>query len=198
LDGERQTCRTSESELGRLIATAMKEESGADAAILNGGSIRNSLEKGTVTRGDILRVLPFENTLVMKQLTGKQLKQALENGVSGYPQQYGGFPQTSGITIKFDPSRKKFDPVTRIGERVVEAKINGNDIEDEKNYKIAFCKPNADGGDGFVMVGEAPELAEMDKVDMILIRHIGKYGFKDANTQKNVHNVEDLKKEAVN
>lgn len=186
LDGERVNSRTKETELGSLIAASMKRESGADAAILNGGGIRASLERGNVTKGDILMVMPFENTLVLKELKGKELLGALENGVSGYPEEYGGFAQLSGLTVKFDSSKEA-------GSRVVEAKINGENISLNKTYKVAFSRTDADGGDGFVMVGNGPELAELDSLDKVLIKHIQKYGFIDAAITNKVQDISTSK-----
>jgi 5'-nucleotidase len=179
LDGERQNCRTREMPLGRLVAEAMRSESGSDAAILGGGGMRSSIEKGSVTMGDILKVLPFGNTLVIKELTGTQLLQALENGVSSYPEQNGAFPQTSGLEVEFDPSKER-------GKRILEAKINGKDISTDQNYKVAFARNVADGSDGYTMIKDAPEISQMDLLENVLVRHIKKHGFKYASNKNGI------------
>lgn len=58
LDGERAHARAMETNLGNLVADAMLEASGADAAITNGGGIRASIDIGEITRGEVVTVLP--------------------------------------------------------------------------------------------------------------------------------------------
>jgi 5'-nucleotidase len=64
--------------------------------------------------GDVYTVLPFKNNIVTRTVTGAQLWQVLENGVSKCPTNYdpnnddqtcaGRFPQVSGIKFAFDKS----------------------------------------------------------------------------------------------
>lgn len=121
LDGERQTNRTQETNLGDLTADAMLAATGADAAITNGGGIRASIPAGDITRGDLVTVFPFGNYVVTKYLSGTELLAALENGVKAYPDTLGGFPQVSGITFSFDPSKVS-------GSRVSDVKIGGKKL----------------------------------------------------------------------
>lgn len=85
------TARVAESALGNLLADALRDRvarfsdnpSGYPVvAILNGGCIRASLPTGALTVSQIIEVMPFGNTLSRVDLTGAQLKAALENGVS--------------------------------------------------------------------------------------------------------------------
>ena len=69
LDGE--NVRKGETNLGDLVADIMREVSGADAAIINGGGIRTSIRKGGVRVKDVYSVLPFDNYIVSIRLTGK-------------------------------------------------------------------------------------------------------------------------------
>lgn len=68
-----------------------QESAGADLAITNGGGIRGSIEKGDITLGDILTVMPFGNTLYVADLKGSQIKKALEQGLSGIEEGGGAF-----------------------------------------------------------------------------------------------------------
>ncbi len=115
LDGERANVRSRETNLGNLIATAKRnkvldilEGTGNTlpvVAIMNGGGIRASIPAGNVTVGNILTVLPFGNTIVYFTLTGAQLKEALENGVSRVGQSDDGrFPQIAGMRFTWNPN----------------------------------------------------------------------------------------------
>ena len=100
-------CRTHECEMGVLIADAMLERvksQGVQIAIQNGGGIRTSLDAGEVTMGEILTVLPFQNTLSTFEVSGVTLLEALENGVSQVEKGAGRFPQVAGLTYAFDPA----------------------------------------------------------------------------------------------
>ena len=78
LDGTRSRIRSGyDTNLGRLIAYNMASNSGSDAAMINGGSIRESLKDGDITLNDVYTVLPFPNTIVTMSLTGKDLETAL-------------------------------------------------------------------------------------------------------------------------
>ena len=68
----------------------MLDITGADVALTNGGGIRASIEVGEITKGDVITVLPFGNFITTKEVSGADLKAALENGASAYPGVEGG------------------------------------------------------------------------------------------------------------
>lgn len=84
LNGERDNVRTRETNLGNLIGDAMLDygQTGfsqpSDFAVTNGGGIRQSIEKGTVTLADITAVLPFGNSISQIKVTGSQVKKMFE------------------------------------------------------------------------------------------------------------------------
>ncbi|CAG2060594.1 unnamed protein product [Timema podura] len=112
LDGDRKSCRLVECNMGNLITDAMIDENVLDytgsgwtdapIAIQHGGGIRNSIENtansGTVTRADILEVLPFENAVQKVDLKGDAVLEMLEHSVKNYDlsEAVGGFLQFSG------------------------------------------------------------------------------------------------------
>jgi len=106
LDGEREHVRTQETNLGNLICDAMLWRTAADntvIAIQNGGGIRASIPAGDVSVGQVLEVLPFGNTIVNFDLTGAEIVEALENGVSMVEEVKGRFPQVGGLRYTFNP-----------------------------------------------------------------------------------------------
>ena len=146
LDGE--NVRKAETNLGDLVADIMREVSGADAAIINGGGIRTSIRKGGVRVKDVYSVLPFDNYIVSIRLTGKQIREALEYGFSGIEEDAGRFPQVSGLKITYSPSAPK-------GSRIRELLIEGEPVDPLKEYRVATNDFMAAGGDGYKAFGEA-------------------------------------------
>ena len=171
LDGERNNVRTKETNLGNLITDAMLNATGADAAMTNGGGIRASINVGEIKMDDVLKVLPFGNYVVLKEVKGSDIVGALENGVSAYPAELGGFPHVSGMTFKFNP---KAD----IGSRIYEVKIGGKPIDPKKTYKLATNDFMASGGDKYTMLKSGKTLGEYPGLDEILATYIEKSGVK--------------------
>lgn len=146
LDGE--NVRRMETNLGNLISDIMRYTSGADVTIINGGGIRASIKKGELRVKDVYSVLPFENYIVAIKLTGKQIREALEYGVSGVEDEEGGFPQVSGLTFEYSPSERK-------GLRIKKVSIQGKLIDLDKEYIVATNDFLAAGGDGYKVFAEA-------------------------------------------
>lgn len=146
LDGE--NVRKKETNLGDVIADIIREKAGADAAMINGGDIRTSIRNGDIRVKDIYSVLPFDDYIVAVKLTGRQIVQALEHGVSAVDQGSGRFPQVSGITFTYSPSAIP-------GSRVKETYIGGKKLDPEKEYVVATNDFLAAGGDGYKVFGEA-------------------------------------------
>ncbi|GIQ62056.1 hypothetical protein PACILC2_06240 [Paenibacillus cisolokensis] len=145
LDGERQTVRLKESNLANAIADSLIELTGADIALQNGGGVRASIAKGDVTLEDIYAVLPFDNTVVMVEASGQTIWDALEHGVSSYPEAAGGFLQVSGLQYTFDAAKPS-------GSRIVEVLVDGQPIDKTKKYKVATNDFLTGGGDKFDML----------------------------------------------
>jgi 2',3'-cyclic-nucleotide 2'-phosphodiesterase (5'-nucleotidase family) len=98
LDTRNETVRVKESPIGNLIADLMREATGADVALINGGGIRGNAvtPAGPLTRGDVLKILPFANKVVKLEVSGDALRAALENGLSQHERTAGRFHQVSG------------------------------------------------------------------------------------------------------
>lgn len=165
LDGKRENVRTKETNLGNLITDSMVLLTQADAAIINGGGIRDSIDIGDISIGQIYTVLPFGNYVVTKRFKGKVIKKALEHGTSKYPRPYGAFPHVSKMTYSIDLNRP-------IGNRVVDIKINGKPIEMEREYIIAVNDFIAVGGDHYHMLENTETIHEYTALDDGLIEYI--------------------------
>ncbi len=148
LDSRRASVRTGETNFGNLIADAMRAAVGADVAITNGGGIRGdrTYDAGeTLTRKDVLAELPFGNVTVMLELSGGDLLEALENGVSEVENTAGRFPQVSGMSFVYDPAAAK-------GSRVTEVTVGGKPLDRAKIYRVATNDYMAGGGDGYAVL----------------------------------------------
>ena len=146
LDGE--SVRQQETNLGDLIADIIKNAANADAAIIGGGSIRTSIKKGEIKVKHVYSVSPFNNYVVAVRLTGRQIREALEHGVSAIEDSAGRFPQVSGISFVYSRSAP-------VGSRVREVMINGQKTDPDKEYVVATDDFLAAGGDGYKVFGEA-------------------------------------------
>jgi 5'-nucleotidase / UDP-sugar diphosphatase len=134
-----------EAAIGDLFADAMRDTMRAVAAVANGGGIRGGKvypPGTTITRKDILAELPFGNCLVVLEISGRDLKAAIENGLSQLPEMAGRFPQVSGMTISFDPRRPP-------GSRVLAMTVAGAPLSDTRLYRVAVNDFIARGGDGY-------------------------------------------------
>jgi len=113
-DIKRDPTRLSESQMGDLVADAMRDKyPGVEAALTNSGGLRADLnvsppsageQPGEITWGEVFSVLPFGNRTVLLTLTGAQLQQALLNGFSPACDPAiatGRFPQVSGLSLSF-------------------------------------------------------------------------------------------------
>ncbi|RPI79268.1 MAG: hypothetical protein EHM45_03580 [Desulfobacteraceae bacterium] len=152
VDFDGANIRKKETNLGNLIADIMRQTAQADIAITNGGGIRTSLAKGPLKVNDIYNLVPFDNYIISIKLTGKQIKEALENGVSAVEEIKGKFPQVSGISFTYAPTAPK-------GNRVKEITVAGAPLVLDKQYTVATNDFMAAGGDGYTSFGEAVKAA---------------------------------------
>ena len=151
IEGSREVCRAMECAMGNLVADAMLDrvkDQGVVAAIQNGGGLRASIDAGPVTMGEILTVLPFQNTLATFEATGQDVLDALENGVSQVADGAGRFPQVSGITYTADLSKEP-------GSRIVEVTIGGEPLDPNATYLLVTNNYVRNGGDGYSMFEDA-------------------------------------------
>ncbi|HEY0319712.1 MAG TPA: bifunctional UDP-sugar hydrolase/5'-nucleotidase [Pyrinomonadaceae bacterium] len=161
LDARDEPSRSEETNIGDFITDAFRKQTGADVAIMNGGSIRADtiIDAGELTRRDVLSILPFPNPVVKLEVTGATLRAALEHGVSRSREdkQPGRFPQVSGLRFTFDATRPA-------GSRVTEVTINGQPLDDRKTYTLATTSFLAvEGGDGYTMLQNQRFLIKPDE-----------------------------------
>lgn len=165
LDGSYENVRTKETNLGNLIGDILLDKTKADISLFNGGNIRDTIEKGNITRRDIVDVFPFSNTIVTKELTGTQIKDVLEHGVKLYPEKNSAFLQVGGISYHFDPKQKE-------GEKITDILKDGEPLDLNKKYVVATNDYIASGGDEFPCFSKEPILKEFGSLESIVIKYI--------------------------
>jgi len=130
--------RGGESVLGDLVTDAMRAAVHADLAFTNSGGLRADLAAGTVTRGAVYDVIPFDNTIVVLKLTGAQVRALLEDGLT-----HGRVSQQSGLRYRFDLSRPE-------GQRLTAVSLaDGSALEETRTYAVAVNNFMASGGDNY-------------------------------------------------
>lgn len=150
IEGNRDVCRVSECAMGNLVADAMLDRvasQGISIAIQNSGGLRASIDEGEITMGEVLTVLPFQNTLSTFQLKGSDIVAALENGVSQIEEVAGRFPQVAGISFSFDASVAPMEG--RIKEVMVQKEGAWVPIDAGAVYGVVTNNYVRGGGDGY-------------------------------------------------
>ncbi len=170
LNGAREYVRAGETNLGNMITEAMLAKSGADVALTNGGGIRSSIEEGTITRGDLVSVLPFGNYVVVLEVTGQDIKDALENGVQFYPAPEGLFPHVAGLRFEFNPANEVGNKVTKV------TLANGEALDLAKTYTLATNDFMAAGGDDYGMLKGKKTINEYESLEELLGQYIQENG----------------------
>src|SRR5690606_2965527 len=158
-DNSAPSVRKNETILGNLITDGMltkaKEFTGKNVimALQNGGGIRETINAGPITVGEVITVLPFGNTLATMDVTGTELKEAFEISFSKYSLENGGFLHVAGGKVEFDSTKP-------VGERVVSISYKDDEgkyilVEDATTYTVATNAFTAKGGDGYTVFEKA-------------------------------------------
>ncbi|KAG6812759.1 hypothetical protein H0H92_000674 [Tricholoma furcatifolium] len=178
IDCRSQYIRTDESAAGNLFADIIRHAyddalcmqgcGGSDGVLICAGTLRgdSTYGPGIVTLGNILEILPFEDPVVVLELDGAAIWDAVEGALSTWPAQEGRFPVISGFRVSWDSRREPGNRV--LGVWKVEEKnhspanhsdngasshevIDGKPItrESDQNYKIVTREYMAQGHDGF-------------------------------------------------
>ncbi len=157
LDGDRNSVRKQPTTLGTLIARAMMDKVGADAGLINGGGVRDSLPAGLITYRDVLKVQPFANTVGVVQLSGAELLDYLRAAAKMTPGS-GGFAQTAGLRLRIE------------GGVLQDAQVGGQPIDPQRRYKLAINNFTATGGDGYPRLREHPGYTDSGFNDAEVLR----------------------------
>ena len=170
LTGDRAVCRIQECDMGNMIADAMRDaviDKGYTIALQNSGGIRASLDAGEVTLGEIMTILPFQNTLSTFKVTGQQLLTAIENGVSEVEDNAGRFPQVSGMRYTFDLAKPANEG--RVTSIEIDEDGSWKPLDLNKIYGMVSNNFIRGGGDGYKVFRSASEIYDFgpDLADVV-------------------------------
>lgn len=153
--------RSGQSVLGNFIADAQLDamrapaQGGAQIAFMNPGGIRAAVTPtatNEVRFGDLYAAQPFGNMMIVKSLTGAQIRAALEFQFSR-----GAMPTilsiSQGLHYSFDINRPA-------GQRVFDLTLDSKPIDDVMRYRVAMSDFMGQGGDGFTMFSDASTVGE--------------------------------------
>ena len=166
--------RKRETNLSDLVSDSIRGETGAEIALINGGGIRDNIEAGDITYGDIMRIQPYSNQICISEITGQQILDCLEWGARNYPEECPGLMHPSGLTYEIDASVEPNISVDTEGlfvsvdgeYRVKNVKVDGKPLDLKQKYRVA----GADfilkyKGDGFTMFSEEDVVLDQIKLD---------------------------------
>jgi 5'-nucleotidase len=154
-------------------------------AIINGGGVRTSISAGAITVAKLIEVQPFGNQLCYVDLTGAQIKAALENGVSALTPGAGvdasrsavgtgRFPQVSGLRytiiannisaqVPYAATGTLRAVAARAGNRIAKIEVlEGTKyvaIDPAKTYRVVTNNFMLTGGDGYTAFTPSGDLA---------------------------------------
>jgi 5'-nucleotidase len=183
----RNSSPSGESGLGNLIAdaqwssTASAERGRSDFALMNPGGVRADIlipqGGGTVNFGQLFKVQPFGNTLVVKRMTGQQVKDLLEHQFENLDRPKVLFPSDS---LKYEVDRRQPK-----GQRVLNIQIGQKPLDLTRAYNVTMNSFLASGGDGFWQFNQAPTVSggELD-VDALSDYVQQRPGLKPAPTDR--------------
>jgi 5'-nucleotidase/UDP-sugar diphosphatase len=157
-----------ESSLGNFVADVIREAAGSDIALQNAGGCRADLPEGPVTNGNVVDALPFINTLAVCEMTGAQVREVLEQGLT----LERGLIQVSGLRATYDLRRP-------LRQRLVSLMIDGRPVDDQRVYRVAVTSFIAQGGDlyqTFLNLGKGKQTDTGKLLADVVIEHFRKNG----------------------
>ena len=188
LSGTRENVRVRETNLGNVVADSLYEygqtgfQNKTDIAVTNGGGLRETIAKDKpITKGSVIAVLPFGNTISQIKVSGKNVLEMFEKSLgsilqvdkagktvldeNGQPllEPSGGFLHVSGAKVYYDANLPA-------GKRVLRVEVKNHDtgvydkLDLNRTYYLTTNDFLAAGGDGYTMLGgERQEGPSMDE-----------------------------------
>ncbi len=153
---------------GQAVADALRDFTASDVALVPAGLLKDPEKKE-----ELVSALAFEGDgIVVVNVTGAKLREALERSVSAYPQSSVGFLQVSGIEATF----KKSAPAN---SRLTNVTVGGAKLEDGKGYAVAMPLALKEGQLGYANLWEkSTTVRRFDKTTLATVvkgRRVGSF-----------------------
>lgn len=149
-----------ESDMGNLFADIFKAAGDADIGMAHSGSLRKDIVQGDVRLVDVLDAYPFVDSVLVKELSGDQIRRALEQSLTFER----GLLQLSGVKMTYDLSQPKYS-------RVVSLTRNGEAVMNDDLFTVAAPGFLAEGGDYFTSFAESEVVRDAGKVSDTIVEH---------------------------
>jgi 2',3'-cyclic-nucleotide 2'-phosphodiesterase (5'-nucleotidase family) len=147
--------RNQETNAGDIVADAYRCALKADIALENAGGIRNNIAAGDITYGDIIGMLPYDNTLRRIMVSGTQLKEMLTRCTALVPVLDGNFQQCSGMRFTIHSKSHTVSDIEILQSDGSYVPLNLN-----RTYSVALTDYNHEGGGFFDCFKKCPVLFE--------------------------------------
>jgi 2',3'-cyclic-nucleotide 2'-phosphodiesterase (5'-nucleotidase family) len=133
-----------ETAWGRLVADALRSTAKTDIALVNAGTLESgTLKAGNIGQDDIAALLSFgDDNVATIQISGAQLRQALERAVGAYSTGSPAWLHLSGVSATFNAGAKS-------GGRITSLRVGGHDVRDSDSFSVAMPISLAEGGSGY-------------------------------------------------
>jgi 2',3'-cyclic-nucleotide 2'-phosphodiesterase/3'-nucleotidase len=147
-----------------LIQKVQLEAGKADVSMVASFNSEARIAKGPVSVRDIAGLYVYENTLAVLEVTGQQLKDALEHSAKYFKTYVPGKPASDlidekipaynfdiaeGVTYDLDISRP-------IGQRIQNLRFRGQPLSPTRKLRLATNNYRVNGGGGYTMYKNAP------------------------------------------
>lgn len=164
--------RNNETNLGDLCADAFRYAVNADIGYINGGGIRADIKAGDITYNDLLNVLPFNNSVVLAQVSGQTIKDMMELTLMSYPGEDGAFPHLSGLTFSVNTSIPSSVVINEYGEfsdvdgqyRVYNLKVYNSETEAYEDIDLDATYTLAASNYYLIELGSGMKMLESAKI----------------------------------
>ena len=180
MNGQRENVRVRETNLGNVVADALYEygQTGfshkTDLAVTNGGGLRETIAKDKpITKGDVIAVLPFGNTISQIKVTGQNIADMFAKSLGSILQEKNGQPvldengqpllEPSGGFLQVSGAKVYYDTTLPAEKRILHIEIKNpetgkyENLDPAKEYYLTTNDFLAAGGDGYTMLGGARE-----------------------------------------
>ena len=151
----------SETEIGDLVADAIRAQVKADIGLITASELKEvTIPKGDVSASGVVAALSFQiDPIVVLNLRGDQIRRALERSVVIYPQKNAGFLQVSGLTFIFDPRKPR-------ESRVVSVTVGGKPLDPARTYSVGVTSSLGNGAVGYFLVWGKDQITSVTKTGL--------------------------------
>ncbi len=173
--------RLEDNPLVELINRAQMHYGQADVSLATLFTTSAFIREGPVTIRDLYRLYLYENKLVTIEVTGAQLKEALEHAAKALP----AYPWSSGVApglpgYTFDMAEGvgyQIDLRRAPGERIVNLTIASQPLDPARKLRLAFNSYRWSGGGSYNMLRHGKVVHRVDEqVRELIIQYVRERG----------------------